>query len=90
MRMSGTSVAAPAVTGAVALMLQANPGLSPQIVKALLRYSAQALGVGPRSWEQVLAEGFGILNVEGAIRMFARSRPRPARRPRARTPTTAS
>jgi serine protease AprX len=36
MELSGTSVAAPVVSGAVALMLQANPGLTPPLVKAIL------------------------------------------------------
>ena len=43
MMLSGTSVAAPVVSGAVALMLQANPGLTPPMVKAILQYSAQPL-----------------------------------------------
>jgi serine protease AprX len=33
----------PAVAGAVALMLQANPGLTPPLVKAILQYTAQPL-----------------------------------------------
>jgi serine protease AprX len=42
-RMSGTSVAAPAVSGAVALVLQAHPGWSPDQVKAALVASGQAI-----------------------------------------------
>ena len=34
-------MAAPAVTGTVALMLQANPNLTPNLVKAILQYTAQ-------------------------------------------------
>ncbi|CAG0946100.1 partial serine protease AprX, partial [Gammaproteobacteria bacterium] len=41
MNLSGTSIAAPAVSGTVALMLQANPGLTPPLVKAILQYTAQ-------------------------------------------------
>jgi serine protease AprX len=43
MHLSGTSVSAPAVAGAAALMLQANPGLTPPLVKAILQYTAQPL-----------------------------------------------
>src|SRR5438445_301848 len=38
--LSGTSMAAPMVSGAVALMLQATPGLSPDSVKIRLMHSA--------------------------------------------------
>ena len=39
--LTGTSMAAPVVTGTVALMLQANPSLTPNAVKAILQYTAQ-------------------------------------------------
>ena len=61
---SGTSVAAPAVSSAVALMLQANPGLTPPLIKAMLQYSAQ-----PIAGANFLQQGAGLLNVDGAVRL---------------------
>lgn len=39
--LSGTSMSAPVVAGSVALMLQANPNLTPNLVKAILQFTAQ-------------------------------------------------
>ena len=64
MNLSGTSMSTGVVSGAVALMLQANPGLTPNLVKAILMYSAQIME-GPDLFEQ----GAGMLNVEGAVRL---------------------
>ncbi len=62
--LSGTSMAAPVVTGTVALMLQANPALTPNAVKAILEYSAEF-----RSEYNYLTQGAGFLNARGAVRL---------------------
>src|SRR5829696_4592519 len=43
MYLSGTSMATPTAAGTAALMLQANPSLTPNLVKLLLMYTAQPL-----------------------------------------------
>jgi serine protease AprX len=60
--LSGTSMAAPVVTGTVALMLQANPALTPNQIKAILQYTAQDYSSYNR-----LTEGAGFLNAKGAV-----------------------
>src|SRR5215467_6180175 len=64
MYMSGTSVATPVVSGAAALLLQANPSLTPNLVKAILMYSAQ-----PLKGYNTLEQGAGELNIDGAVRL---------------------
>jgi serine protease AprX len=60
--LSGTSMAAPVVTGTVALMMQANPALTPNQVKAIIEYTAQTYPGFDR-----LTQGAGFLNADGAI-----------------------
>ena len=64
LRLSGTSMAAPVVTGAIALMLQANPPLTPNAVKAILEYTAEA-----RDGYDTLTQGAGFLNARGAVEL---------------------
>ena len=64
MYLSGSSMATPAVSGAVALMLQANPTLTPKMVKMLLTYTAQTIN----GFNQ-LEQGAGELNIDGAVRV---------------------
>ena len=57
-------MSAPVVSGTVALMLQANPTLTPNQVKAILQYTAE---VYPHY--DPLTEGAGFLNARGAIEL---------------------
>jgi serine protease AprX len=62
--LSGTSMSAPVVAGTIALMLEANPQLTPNAVKAILQYTAQIL---PDA--HALSQGAGLLNARGAVRL---------------------
>ncbi|HEX8028313.1 MAG TPA: S8 family serine peptidase [Vicinamibacterales bacterium] len=62
--LSGTSMAAPVVAGTVALMLQANPGLTPNLVKAILQFTSQEY-----PGYDALTQGAGFLNARGAVRL---------------------
>jgi subtilisin family serine protease len=69
---SGTSMSTPHVTGVVALMLEANPSLSPQQVKEILRESAQTKGTPsfPSLDPKYNADyGWGIVDAYKAIEM---------------------
>jgi serine protease AprX len=61
--LSGTSQATPVVTGTIALMLQANPALTANAVKAVLQYTAYRYGY------DALTEGAGFLNTLGAVEL---------------------
>lgn len=58
----GTSMAAPVVSGLVAQMLEANPGLTPQQVKEILIQTAEPLAGVP--FEQ---QGAGVVNAGAAV-----------------------
>jgi serine protease AprX len=62
--LSGTSMAAPVVAGTVALMLEANPSLTPNLVKAILQFTAQVYG-----GYDYLTQGAGFLNTLEAVRL---------------------
>ncbi len=61
---SGTSFSAPVVSGTVALMLQANPGLTPPLVKAILQYTAEAI-----PGQSLMQQGAGLVNVVGVLQL---------------------
>ena len=74
--LSGTSMAAPVVTGTVALMLQANPALSPSDVKAILKSTAH------RSDEfDTATQGAGFLDARAAVELARRIAADPDARP---------
>ncbi len=62
--LTGTSMAAPVVSGTVALMLQANPSLTPNLIKGILQYTSQ-----PYAGYKPLEQGTGFLNTLGAVRL---------------------
>jgi serine protease AprX len=69
--LSGTSMASPVVAGTVALMIQANPRLTPNLVKGILQYTSQRYNY------DALTQGAGFLNAHGAVelaRYFYRAR----------------
>jgi serine protease AprX len=62
--LSGTSMASPLVTGTIALMLQANPALTPNLVKAILHYTAEF-----KRPYNALTQGAGFLDARGAVEL---------------------
>ncbi|PYT24830.1 MAG: hypothetical protein DMG57_27215 [Acidobacteria bacterium] len=79
MRLSGTSMATPVVSGAAALMIQADPTLTPDTVKARLMESAtksfpvDSITTDPTTGQtyidyyDIFTVGAGYLDVEGAL-----------------------
>ncbi len=57
---SGTSMAAPHVAGAVALLKQTNPNLTPDEIKEILMNTAEDFG------ERIFVQGAGLINVSNA------------------------
>jgi serine protease AprX len=65
-QLSGTSMAAPVVSGAAALMLQKYPTLTPDSVKARLMISADKWG-DPNGNPDTCTYGAGYLNIPAAL-----------------------
>jgi serine protease AprX len=86
LRLSGTSMAAAVMSGAVALIVEANrtahpgaPPLTPNAVKAILEYSSLRMHDANGSEYDDLTQGAGALNASGALdlaRAIDTSRPR--------------
>lgn len=77
--LSGTSMSAPHVAGAVALLLEARPDVDAHDVRGILQNSAvpQARGFDPGlgSLDHVHRQGAGMLDIVGAIEATARVEP---------------
>lgn len=79
---SGTSLAAPVVTGAVALLLEQDPGLTQDELQGLLRAGARPLEGAVFSEQQV---GSGALDLEATFAAHAERRAPARRTPSARS-----
>lgn len=82
---TGTSFSAPLVSGIVALMLEANPGLGYRDVQQILAYSSRTTGRDQNTWEFNGAKGwnggglhfdalthdigFGLVDAQAAVRL---------------------
>jgi serine protease AprX len=64
--LTGTSMATPLVSGAVALMLEANPNLTPNLIKAILEFTAIS-----KPGVSALRQGAGFMNVSHAVALAA-------------------
>ena len=61
LELSGTSMAAPVVSSTVAMMLEKDPTLTPDTIKARLMRSATKIDAAP------IEAGAGVLNIDGAL-----------------------
>jgi minor extracellular serine protease Vpr len=64
---SGTSMAAPHVSGAAALFLEAYPGTAPLTLRQILQNSADPAPGTPSGLESVHRQGAGMLDIDDAI-----------------------
>ncbi|MFD2446779.1 S8 family serine peptidase [Bacillus sp. CGMCC 1.16607] len=65
--LQGTSMAAPHVAGACALIKQAHPDWSPEQIKAALMNSALPLEKSTNEWYRTFEQGAGRIQIEEAI-----------------------
>jgi subtilisin family serine protease len=71
---AGTSMAAPFITGLVALLLERDPQLDPEAVKALLRANSRIPGQPPGTFDSKW--GYGLIDAFGLVKKLE-STPRP-------------
>lgn len=64
-KLSGTSMSAPIISGAIALLLEKESSLSPDDVKYMLKLSSDSLNMPANR------QGWGLLNVENLLNMEA-------------------
>lgn len=64
-KLSGTSMSTPIISGAIALLLEKEPTLTPNDVKYMLKLSSTSLNMPPNR------QGWGLLNVEKLLNMEA-------------------
>jgi serine protease AprX len=70
--LSGTSMATPVVAAAASIVIERNPNLTPNTIKAVLMYSAQTVSLGLSTGLSDLTQGAGYLNIPGALEIAAR------------------
>lgn len=79
---SGTSAASPQIAGVCALTKEAQPGLSPSLVKAIIRASARDIKTGQSAMGQPAGEGHdgatgaGLVDAWAAYRLARSVTPR--------------
>ncbi|MFN2557233.1 MAG: S8 family serine peptidase [Nitriliruptorales bacterium] len=67
--LSGTSQAAPHVAGVAALLLSANPRLTPDQVRRVMQVTARPVAGGSAFWQS----GYGLVDAEAATRLVRRN-----------------
>jgi serine protease AprX len=75
MRLSGTSMAAGVTSGLIGLVLQTNPGLTPNALKMVLQYSSIPVRSDDGGYANALIQGAGSINAAGALTLAAAINP---------------